>query len=39
MEISIGLTALSLALTLAMCVGAALIAVRRVIATDPAELF
>ena len=39
MEVSIGLTAVSFALTLAMCVGAALIAVRRVIAADPAELF
>jgi putative ABC transport system permease protein len=39
MEVSIGLTATSLALTLAMCVGSALIAVRRVIAADPAELF
>jgi putative ABC transport system permease protein len=37
--ISIGLTATSLALTLAMCVGSALIAVRRVIVADPAELF
>jgi putative ABC transport system permease protein len=36
---SIGLTALSAALTLSMCIGSALIAVRRVIAADPAELF
>jgi putative ABC transport system permease protein len=39
MEMSIGLTATSLALTIGMCVGSALIAVRRVIAADPAELF
>jgi putative ABC transport system permease protein len=36
---SIGLTATSLALTIGMCVGSALIAVRRVIAADPAEHF
>jgi putative ABC transport system permease protein len=39
MEMSIGLTATSLALTIGMCVASALIAVRRVIAADPAELF
>jgi putative ABC transport system permease protein len=39
MGMSIGLTATSLALTLVMCVGSALIAVRRVIAADPAEVF
>jgi putative ABC transport system permease protein len=39
LRISVGLTAISVALALTMCVGAALIAVRRVIATDPAELF
>jgi putative ABC transport system permease protein len=36
---SIGLTATSLGLTVGMCVGSALIVVRRVIAADPAELF
>ena len=38
MTMSLGLTAISLALTLGMCIGAALIAARRVIAADPAEL-
>jgi putative ABC transport system permease protein len=36
---SIELTAVSIALSFGMCVGSALIAVRRVIAADPAELF
>jgi putative ABC transport system permease protein len=36
---SAGLTMTCLVLTIAMCVGAALIAVRRVIAADPAEVF
>jgi putative ABC transport system permease protein len=39
MSVSIGLTLTSFALTLMMCIGSALIAVRRVIAADPAELF
>ena len=33
------LTLLSLGLTLAMCVASALLAIRRVIAADPAEIF
>jgi hypothetical protein len=36
---SVGLTVTSVVLALTMCIGAALIAVRRVLATDPAELF
>jgi DevC protein len=39
MSVSFSLTAISLGLTVLMCVGSALIAVRRVIAADPAELF
>ena len=39
LHMSVGLTVTSLVLALIMCVGAALIAVRRAIATDPAELF
>jgi putative ABC transport system permease protein len=39
MRLNAGITALSLALTLVMCVASALIAVRRVIAADPAEVF
>jgi putative ABC transport system permease protein len=38
-SMSIGITTASIALTLGMCIGSALIAVRRVIITDPAELF
>ena len=38
MRVTAGLTAASLALTVAMCIGAALLAVRRVITADPAEL-
>jgi putative ABC transport system permease protein len=38
MTLSVELTAISFAFTVAMCIGAALIAVRRVIAADPAEL-
>jgi len=36
---SVGLSVISIALSLGMCIGSALIAVRRVIAADPAELF
>ena len=39
LQMSVGLTVTSVALALTMCIGAALIAVRRVLATDPAELF
>ena len=39
LHMSVGLTVTSLVLALIMCVGAALIAVRRAIATDPAGLF
>ncbi len=39
MRMSFSLTALSLGLTVAMCIISAMIAVRRVIAADPAELF
>jgi putative ABC transport system permease protein len=39
MRMSFSLTAISLGLTMVMCIVSALIAVRRVIATDPAELF
>jgi putative ABC transport system permease protein len=39
MRMSFSLTAISLGLTVAMCIISAMIAVRRVIATDPAELF
>jgi putative ABC transport system permease protein len=39
MSMSLAVTAITLALTVVMCVGSALIAVRRVIAVDPAELF
>jgi putative ABC transport system permease protein len=39
MRLNAGITALSLALTLVMCTASALIAVRRVIAADPAEVF
>jgi hypothetical protein len=36
---TLGLTLLSLALTLGMCVFSATLAVRRVIVADPAEVF
>jgi putative ABC transport system permease protein len=39
MSVSFSLTAISLGLTVVMCVASAIIAVRRVIAADPAELF
>jgi putative ABC transport system permease protein len=39
MGMTADLTAISLALTLVMCIAAALIAVRRVIAADPADVF
>jgi putative ABC transport system permease protein len=39
LSMSLSLTAITLVLTVGMCVGSALIAVRRVIATDPAALF
>ena len=39
MQATPGLTATSFVLTIVMCVAAALIAVRRVIAVDPAEIF
>jgi len=39
MRMSVSLTAISLGLTVLMCIISALIAVRRVIAADPAELF
>ena len=39
MEMSAGLTAISFSLTTLMCVASALVAARRVIATDPAEVF
>jgi putative ABC transport system permease protein len=39
MSMSVGLTVMTLALSVGMCVGSALIAVRRVVAADPAELF
>jgi len=39
LQMSIGLTVTSVVLALTMCIVAALIAVRRVLATDPAELF
>jgi putative ABC transport system permease protein len=39
LQMSVGLTVTSVVLALTMCIGAALIAVRRVLATDPAELF
>ncbi len=38
MRVSLTLTATTFALTLAMCIGAGLIAARRVLAADPAEL-
>jgi putative ABC transport system permease protein len=39
MQLNVGMTALSLGLTLVMCTASALIAVRRVIVVDPAEVF
>jgi putative ABC transport system permease protein len=39
MRMSFSLTAISLGLTVVMCIISAMIAVRRVIAADPAELF
>lgn len=39
LHMTVGLTLLSLALTLGMCVLSAILAVRRVIAADPAEIF
>ena len=39
MEVTTSLTVTTLSLTVAMCVVSALVAVRRVIATDPADLF
>jgi putative ABC transport system permease protein len=39
LHITVGLTLLSLALTLAMCLLAGMLAVRRVISADPAEIF
>jgi putative ABC transport system permease protein len=39
MEMSAGLTAISFSLTILMCVASALVAARRVIAADPAEVF
>ena len=39
MRMSLGITLLSLGLTLGMCLISAAIAVRRVIAADPAEVF
>jgi putative ABC transport system permease protein len=39
MEMSASLTAISLLLTVSMCIASALVAVRRVIAADPAEVF
>ena len=39
MRVSFSLTAISLGLTVVMCIVSAMIAVRRVIAADPAELF
>jgi putative ABC transport system permease protein len=39
MSMSLSLTAISLSLTVAMCIISAMLAVRRVIAADPAELF
>jgi putative ABC transport system permease protein len=39
MDMSFSLTAISLGLTVVMCTASAMIAVRRVILTDPAELF
>ncbi len=39
MEMSAGLTAISFSLTALMCVASALVAARRVIAADPAEVF
>jgi putative ABC transport system permease protein len=39
LRMTAGLTLTSIILALTMCIGAALIAVRRVLATDPAELF
>jgi putative ABC transport system permease protein len=39
LRMTVGLTVMSVVLALTMCIGAALIAVRRVLATDPAELF
>jgi putative ABC transport system permease protein len=39
LRMTVGITVLSLALTVGMCLLSALLAVRRVIATDPAEVF
>lgn len=39
MEMSAGLTAISFSLTILICVASALVAARRVIAADPAEVF
>ena len=39
LRMTVGLTVISLALTLAMCLLSGLVAVRRVVSADPAEVF